>query len=157
MGTVYIKLSRYCLLRIELNQCSITISIWFKCIKLKLHQVIWGWINSHIFLQFLYRHLTNIQIWNTLSVLCLSLQWHNNERDGVWNYCRLDCLLSRLFRRRSRKTSKLRVTALCERIPPVSDGFPSQRASNAENVFIWRRHHCFVALWPKMAKWAYGI
>ena len=45
-----------------------------------------------------------------------TLQWRNNERDGVSNNRRLDCLLNRLFRRRSKKTSKLRVTGLCEGI-----------------------------------------
>ena len=38
-------------------------------------------------------------------------------------------------------TSKLRVTGLYGRNPPVTDGFHSQRASKAENVFIWWRHH----------------
>ena len=44
-------------------------------------------------------------------------------------------------RRRSKKTSKLRVTGLCEGNSPVSGEFPAQRTSNAENVFIWWRHH----------------
>ena len=35
----------------------------------------------------------------------------------------------------------LPVTGLCEGNPPVTGGFPSQRASNAENIFIWWRHH----------------
>ena len=40
-------------------------------------------------------------------------------------------------RRRSKKRSKLRVTGLC-----VGTGeFPAQRASNAENISIWWRHH----------------
>ena len=39
----------------------------------------------------------------------------DNERDGVSNNQRLDCLLNRLFRRISKKISKLRVTVLCER------------------------------------------
>ena len=38
-------------------------------------------------------------------------QWHHNERDGVSNHQPHDCLLNCLFRRRSKKTSKLRVTA----------------------------------------------
>ena len=42
---------------------------------------------------------------------------------------------------RSKKTSMLRVTGLYEGNPPVTGGFPSQRASNAENVSIWWRHH----------------
>ena len=37
---------------------------------------------------------------------------------GVSNHRRLDCLLSHLFRRRSKKL-KLRVTGLCEANPPV--------------------------------------
>ena len=52
-----------------------------------------------------------------------------------------DCLLNRLFRRRSKKTSKLRVTGLCAGNPPVTGEFPSQMASYAENVSIWWRHH----------------
>ena len=34
-----------------------------------------------------------------------SLQWRHNERNGVSNHRRLDCLLNRLLRRRSKKTS----------------------------------------------------
>ena len=49
--------------------------------------------------------------------------------------------LNRVFRRGSKKTSKLRVTGLSEGNPPVTGGIPSQRASNAENVSIWWRHH----------------
>ena len=42
------------------------------------------------------------------------LEWCHNERDDIWNHRRLDYLLSRLFRRRSKKTSTLQVTGLCE-------------------------------------------
>ena len=52
-----------------------------------------------------------------------------------------DCLLSPFFRRRSKKTSKLRVTGLCVGNSPVAGEFPAQMASNAENVSIWWRHH----------------
>ena len=69
------------------------------------------------------------------------LQWLRNERDGVSNHRRFDCLLQRLFRRRSKKTSKLCVTGLCVGNSPVTGEFPTQRASNAENVFIWWCHH----------------
>ena len=57
------------------------------------------------------------------------------------NHRRLDCLLNRLFRRRSRKTSKLCITGLYEGNSLVTGEFPAQRASNAENVSIWWRHH----------------
>ena len=42
-----------------------------------------------------------------------TLQWHHNKRDCVSNHQPRDCLLNRLFRLRSKKTSKLRVTSLC--------------------------------------------
>ena len=50
--------------------------------------------------------------------------YSQNERDGVPNHRRHDWLLNRLFRRRSKKTSKVRVIGLCEEKPPVTGGFP---------------------------------
>ena len=70
-----------------------------------------------------------------------SLQWRHNQHDGVSKNQPYDCLLDRLFRRRSKKTSKLRVTGHCEGNSLVTGEFPAQRASNAENVSIWWRHH----------------
>ena len=43
----------------------------------------------------------------------LSLQWRHNDHDGVSIHQPHGCLLNRLFRRRSKKTSKLCVTGLC--------------------------------------------
>ena len=43
----------------------------------------------------------------------LALQWRHNDLDCVSNHQPRGCLLKRLFRRRSKKTSKLRVTGLC--------------------------------------------
>ena len=68
-------------------------------------------------------------------------QWRHNGHDGISNHQPHDCLLNRLFRRRSKKTSKLRVTGLCAGNSPVTGEFPAQMASNAENVSIWWRHH----------------
>ena len=75
-------------------------------------------------------------------------QLRNNESDGVSNHRRFDCLLNRMFRRRSKKISKHRVTGVCEGNPSVTGGFLSQRAGNAENVSIWWRHRekCFSIL-----------
>ena len=70
-----------------------------------------------------------------------SLQWRHNEPVCVSNHQPHDCLLNRLFRRRSKETSKRRVTGLCARNSPGTGEFPAQRASNAENVSIWWRHH----------------
>ena len=54
-----------------------------------------------------------------------ALQWrHNERRHGVSNHQPHDCLLNRLFRRRSKKTSKLRVTGLCAGIHRWLVNFP---------------------------------
>ena len=71
----------------------------------------------------------------------ITLQWRHNGRDCVSNHQRLDCLLNRLSRRKAKKTSKHRVTGLCDGTSLVTDEFPLQRASNAGNVSIWWRHH----------------
>ena len=42
-----------------------------------------------------------------------SLQWRHNDHDSVSNHQPHGCLLNRLFRCRSKKTSKLRFTGLC--------------------------------------------
>ena len=44
------------------------------------------------------------------SMMDISLRWRRNGRSSVLNHQPHDCLLNRLFRRRSTKTSKLRVT-----------------------------------------------
>ena len=69
-----------------------------------------------------------------------ALQWRH-ERDGVLNHQLHDCLLGRLFRRTSKKTSKLCVTGFCVGNSPVTGEFPTQMASNADIVSIWWRHH----------------
>ena len=65
-----------------------------------------------------------------------TLQWRHNDRDGFSNHQPHHCLLSRLYRCRSKKTLKLRVTGLCTRNSPVTGKFHAQRASNTENVFM---------------------
>ena len=69
-----------------------------------------------------------------------SLQCLHNRRNGVSSHQPHNCLLNLLLRRRSKKTSKLRVTGLCVGNSPVTGEFPAQMASNAENVSIWWRH-----------------
>ena len=79
------------------------------------------------------------------------LQWRHNGRDGVLDHQLHDCLLNRLFGRRSKKISKLRATGLCAGNSLVTGEFPAQRVSNAENVSIWWRHHDYCSLlfkWP---------
>ena len=68
-------------------------------------------------------------------ILITACWWRHNERDGLSNHQPHDCLLNRLFRRRSKKTPKPHVTGLYAGIHRW------QMASNAENVSIWWRHH----------------
>ena len=69
------------------------------------------------------------------------LQCRHNGRDGVSIHQPHDSLLNCLFSWRSKKTSKLRVTGLCAGNSRATGDFPAQRASNAENVSNWWRHH----------------
>ena len=87
-----------------------------------------------------------IMSWHTV-LRCMScyvlftLRWRHNDHAGVSNHQPHGCLLNRLFRRKSKKTSKLRVTGLCAGNSPGTGEFPAQMASYAENVSIWWRHH----------------
>ena len=73
-----------------------------------------------------------------------SLQWRHNGRHGFSDHQPRECLLSRLFNRRSKKTSKLRVTGHCAGNSWVTGEVPAQRVSNAEN------HHHLALVWQKM-------
>ena len=85
-----------------------------------------------------------------------TLQWRHNERDGVSNHRCLDCLLSRLFRHRSKKTSKPRATGLCEGNSPVTGEFPAQSVSKADLFNVEIRWHRRVIVKPPHARsWGY--
>ena len=68
--------------------------------------------------------------------LHITLQRHHNGLDSISNHQPHNCLPKRLFRRRSKKTSKLPVTGLCAGNSPETSEFPAQRANNTENVSI---------------------
>ena len=76
---------------------------------------------------------------NTYSLI--ALQWHHNEHDDVSNHQPHRCLLKRLFKAQIKENIK------APRHWPLWGEFtggrwiPTQRASNAENVPIWWRHH----------------
>ena len=53
-----------------------------------------------------------------------ALLWRHNGSDGVSNHQPRHCLLNRLFRRQSKKASKLRFTGLCAGDSPVTGEFP---------------------------------
>ena len=58
-------------------------------------------------------------VWLKEDVEKWSFQWRFNEGDGASNHQCLACLLNRLFRRRSKKTSTFHVIGLCEGNPSV--------------------------------------
>ena len=60
-------------------------------------------------------------------LLPLTLHWCHNDHDGVSNHQPHGCLLNRLYRRRSKKTSKLRVTGLCVGNSPGPVNSPHKR------------------------------
>ena len=70
-----------------------------------------------------------------------ALHWRHNGRDSVSNHQPHGCLVTRLFRRRSKKNIKApRHWPLCGEFTGTGE-FPAQMASYAENVSIWWRHH----------------
>ena len=75
-----------------------------------------------------------VSFWHTL-------WWRHNGRDSASSHPPHGCLLNCLFRRRSKKTSKLCVTGLSAWNSPGTGEFPTQMASNAENISIWWSHH----------------
>ena len=91
------------------------------------------------------------QSWHTVYMAFTeTLQWRHNGHGSVSNHQPHDWLLNRLFRCRSKKTSKLRVSGLCEGNSPGTGEFPAQMASDAENVSIWWRHH---EIWADASDW----
>ena len=84
-----------------------------------------------------YAYSTAWNIWIIIDYFCKAsdpLRWRHNGCVSVSNHQPPDSLLNRLFRRRSKKTSKLRVTGLCAGNSPVTGEFPAQMASNAEKI-----------------------
>ena len=70
-------------------------------------------------------------------IKCAStLQWHHNGHGSA-----SQLFTQPLFTRRSKKTSKPRVTGLCVGYSLGTSEFPAQMASYAENVSIWWHHN----------------
>ena len=111
--------------------CHLHLIVWFQAISLDRRR------NNTLTLQ-VYGTRICLQISYHLTVSYHSLPWRHDRREGVSNYQRHRCLLNRLFRQRSKKTSKFRVTGLCVGNSPVT----GTKASDAELwCFLWWRHH----------------
>ena len=63
-----------------------------------------------------------------------------NDRHGVSNYRSTECLFNDLLRLTTKKHQRSKLLSLCEGNPHVTDLFPAQKDSIAENVSIWWRH-----------------
>ena len=86
--------------------------------------------NTCIFIQEIYLNMSYAK----------SLQWRHNGHDSVSNHQPHDCLLSRLFRRRSKKTLKLSATGLCLGNSPHK--WPITRKMFPFNYVIMWRSFC---------------
>ena len=80
----------------------------------KINMVIEKLLISNVIRTLNLTRYANVDYWRIFYVMWLRaecyqcpLQWRHNGRDGVSNHRRLDGLLNPLFRRRSKKTSKL--------------------------------------------------
>ena len=118
-----------------------------------------GFISTMIVGDFLYvvSNLAHCKLPLTLS---RPLHWRHNDYDGVSNHQPHGCLLNRLFRRRSKKTWKLRVTGLCvwnspgpvnspHKGPVTRKMFPFDDVIMSA-IFLWlfsNRRRTFAVLW----------
>ena len=75
------------------------------------------------------------------TIKCTS-QWRHNERDGVSNHRCLHCFLNCWFRRRSKKTSKLRLTCLCAGNSPVTTPDKRRKMFPYDDVIMNRTEKC---------------
>ena len=69
-----------------------------------------------------------------VTVIVIVITATSNDHHDVSNHRQFECLFYHLFRltTKEHQSSSLHVMALCEGNPPVTGGFPSQRASNAK-------------------------
>ena len=77
------------------------------------------------------------------------LPWRHNELAGVSNHQPYDCLLNRLFRRRSKKTSKLCVTGLCVGNSPGPVNSPHKGPVTRKMFPFDNRFHVMISLSKK--------
>ena len=89
------------------------------------------------------RFITSYRTLHNLYVIRATSEWRYNVCDSDSNHQPHDCLLKPFIQTQIKENIKFRVTGLCAGNSPVAGEFPAQRASNAENVSIWWRHHEF--------------
>ena len=70
------------------------------------------------------------------------LQWHQTKCNGISNHQCLNCLITGLFRHRSKKASKVHVTGLCEGNSPVTPDI----LSLMDTAWTHHKYPCFCIL-----------
>ena len=68
-----------------------------------------------------------------------TLQWRHNDRDGVSNHRRFDCLLNSLLRRRPKKTTKFHATGLnvwLAQVDKKRQKVPRMKSFTLENIRV---------------------
>ena len=130
-------------------------SVFFIVYRKSYSGLVIGRKNKNLFSWSLILWCIRMDVHSCHQVICITLQWRHNERNGSSNHRRLHCLLNRLFRHRSKKKSKLRVTGLWGGNSPVTGEFPAQKASNVKKVSIWWRHHELYHMNPVRSRKAY--
>ena len=128
---------------INIDMHKFIISFTIRVMQYKLWYIYKHWndvLKTHIYIHLCTNTLKFHNNMSSKEKILFLLQWRHNEHDGISNHQPHDCLLKRLFRHRSRKTSKLRATGLCVRNSQGTGEFPAQKASNVENVSIWWCH-----------------
>ena len=94
---------------------------WNNKVNLRLNQNLKGWWN----------------VGCTVILKIEALQWPHNEHNDVSNHHRLDRLFNHLFRRRWKKTLKIRVTGLCGWNSP-HDGAVTRKMVPSDDVIMVR-------------------
>ena len=121
------------LVSFSFNECKWVVDF---CVWHYMHQLIYACVCEFYICVRRMRYVTYFLI----RFISFSLRRRHNAHNAVSNHQPHDCLLNHLFRRRSKNTSKIRVTGLCAGISPVTGEFAAQRTNNAENVSIWWCH-----------------
>ena len=84
----------------------------------------------------MFPNLVRIYVMSRMTFITVTSPQHHS----ISNHWQLNCLFYNLFRLTSKKTSKAVLLALCEGNPPVTGGFPSQRASKMESISMsWHK------------------
>ena len=80
-----------------------------------------------------------------------ALHWRHNDHDGISNHQTHGCLLNRSFGRRSKKTSKLRVTGLCAGNSPGHVNSPhkgpvTRKMFPFDDVIMWKGENIIIMI-----------